>query len=188
MELKELPLVDPEATSPIDTTPTTIKNPAPCLPSMTRRPSKAIFQHSLTHAMEFTALWIPLWDDDDKDLDSDGGFWKAYTPAGVGSRVNDIWSPMSMVLLDVILGHVLDNLVYRFSDTGFWACFKGRVSFWQRTRLCENTPETATVSNQSSGCHSPRPINQQIATALYIVGASGRGAERAVRLGFNSRV
>ena len=38
---------------------------------MPSQSSKAILQHSLTHAIEFTALQILLWDDDDLDLDLD---------------------------------------------------------------------------------------------------------------------
>ena len=43
-------------------------------------------KHSLTRAMEFAALRIPLWDDGE-DLDSDVEFWRSRTPAGVGSIV-----------------------------------------------------------------------------------------------------
>ena len=36
---------------------------------MPRRPPKAILQHSLARTMEFTALRILLWGDDDDDSD-----------------------------------------------------------------------------------------------------------------------
>ena len=78
--------------------------------------------------------------------------------------------------------HVLNNLIYRFLDTGFRACFRmGRALFWRLIHLCENIPEAATIFLQNGGVHAPtpRPIYQQIATALYILGASGGGAERA---------
>ena len=61
-------------------------------------------------------------------------------PVGVSSNVDDIWFLVSMALLDAILGHMCSsNLVYRFSDTGFQACFRlRRASFWRLVRICEN--------------------------------------------------
>ena len=79
--------------------------------------------------------------------------------------------------------HLPDGLVYRFSDAGFWECFKmGRSSFWRLIHLCEK-PEAATIFHQNGGAQAPapgpppRPIYRQISTALYIFG--GGGAERA---------
>ena len=59
-------------------------------------------------------------------------FWKTSMPAGVRSKVNDIWLLVSKALLDVVLGPR--------------ACFRmGRASFWQLIHLCENTLEAATI-------------------------------------------
>ena len=55
----------------------------------------------------------------------------------------------------------------------------GRASFWQFIYLCENTQQAVTIFQQSDEGRPPRPIYQQIATALYILGTSGGGAERA---------
>ena len=62
--------------------------------------------------------------------------WRTCMPTRVGSKVNDIWLLVSMALLGIILGHVLNSLsMYLFSDTGFQACFRlGRAA----TRLCES--------------------------------------------------
>ena len=56
----------------------------------------------------------------------------------------------------------------------------GRASFWQLIHLCENTLEAAAIFRQNSEVLlPPHPIYQQVATAPYILGANGGGAERA---------
>ena len=147
---------------------------------MPRRTSKAILQHSLAHTMEFTALQILLWDDEDCNdvefLEDLYACWSGLqsqrymVPREQGSAGHDSGT------------RVLNNLIYRYSDTAFQACFgMGRVSFWQLIHLYENTPGAATIFHQNGGGNTPppRPIYQQIATALYILGSSGGGAERA---------
>ena len=134
---------------------------------MPRRSPKDILQHSLARTMEFTALRILPWGDDDDDSDVEDLYacWsklrsqRYMTPREHGSAGR----------YSACATHVLNNLIYRFSDTGFRACFRmGRASFWRLIRLCENIPEAATILHQNGVVHAPtpRPIYQQIATAL----------------------
>ena len=86
-------------------------------------------------------------------------FWKTCMPAGVGSKVNDKWLLVSMALGRHAGAHVFNNLIFRSSETGFRACFRmGRASSWQLIHLCQNTPEAATIFQQSDGGRPPRPI------------------------------
>ena len=63
---------------------------------------------------------------------------------------------VSKALLDITVGHVLNSLIYRFSDTAFQACFRmGRASFWRLIRLCENTPGAATIFHRNGGANTP---------------------------------
>ena len=56
----------------------------------------------------------------------------------------------------------------------------GRASFRQLIHLCENTLEAAAIFRQNSEVLlPPRPIYQQVATALYILGDNRGGAEIA---------
>ena len=45
------------------------------------------------------------------------GFWETYVPAGLGSKVGDIWSLVNKALLGVALGHTCSTI----SSTDFQA-------------------------------------------------------------------
>ena len=115
---------------------------------MPRRPSKAILQHSLARTMEFTALRILLWGDDDDDTDVE--FLEDLYACWSKLRSQRYMAPRehgSAGRHSACATHVLNNLIYRFSDIGFRACFRmGRASFWRLIHLCENIPEAATIS------------------------------------------
>ena len=149
---------------------------------MPRRPPKAILQHPLARTMEFTALRIlqVLWGDDDDD--SDVEFLEDLYACWSKLRSQRYMAPREHGSAGRHSACATHVLIYRFSDTGFRACFRmGRASFWRLIHLCEDIPEAATIFHLNGGVHAPtpRPIYQQIATALYILGASGGGAERA---------
>ena len=77
-------------------------------------------------------------------------------PAGAGPKVDDIGFLVRKALLGVILGHALNSLIYRFSDTAFQAHFRTeRASFWRLIRLCENTSGAPTVFRQNGGANAP---------------------------------
>ena len=130
---------------PFDTTPTTIENPSPYLPSTPRRTSKAILQHLLARTMGFPApriLWRRLGLGCVEFLEDLHACWSGF-------KSQRCRAPRSMALLDVILRHIC---IYRFSETGLRACFRiGRASFWQFIRLCESTQEAATIFHRSAG-------------------------------------
>ena len=128
---------------------------------MPRRSSKAILQHSLTRAMEFTTLRILLWDDDE-DLDSDVEFLENLYACWSGLKSQRYMAPHENGSAGRYSGtHVLNNLIYRFSETGLRACFRmGNAAFWQFIHVCETTPEAAAIFYQSDGGRPPRPIHQ----------------------------
>ena len=120
---------------------------------------KAILQHSLVRTMELTALRILLWGDDDDD--SDVGFLEDLYACWSKLRSQRYMTPRehgSAGRHSACATHVLNNLIYRFSDTGFRVCFRmGRTSFWRLIHLCENIPEAATIFHQNGGVHAPTP-------------------------------
>ena len=119
------------------------REPCSIFANMPRRSSGAILQHWLAHTMEFTALQILLWDDEDcNDVEFLGDLYACWN--GLKRRY--------MVLREQGSGgshsgiHVLNSLIYRFLDTAFQACFRmGRTSFRQLIHLRENTPRAATI-------------------------------------------
>ena len=95
--------------------------------------------------MEFTTLQILLWDDD--DCDDDVEFLVDLYACWIGLKSQRYMVPLEHGSAGRHSGiHVLNNLIYQFSDAGFRACFRmGRASFWQLIQLCENTPEAAVI-------------------------------------------
>ena len=86
-------------------------------------------------------------------------------PVGVGSKVNDIWLLVSKAPLDIIPGHMCSTT----SSTNFPKQRFRHVLEW----------DAHPSGNGGGNTPQPRPIYQRIATALYILGFSGAGAERA---------
>ena len=97
--------------------------------------------------MEFTALQILLWDDDDEDLDLNVEFLEDLYACWSGLKSQRYMAPREHASAGRHTGtHVLNNLIYRFSETGLRPCFRmGRASFWKLICLCENTQQAATI-------------------------------------------
>ena len=113
--------------------------------------------------MEFTALRILLWDDDDcNNEDEEVEFLEDLYACWIGLKSQRYMVAREQGSAGRHSGtHVLNNLIYQFSDTAFQACFRmGRASFWRLIHLCKNTSEAATIFRQGS-VPSPRPIYQQ---------------------------
>ena len=128
--------------------------------------------------MEITALRI-LWDDDDEDLDLDVEFLEDLYACWSGLKSQRYMAPREHGSSGRHTGiHVL--------KPPHLLIFGNRVPGMDGIRLallhpCENSPEAATIFLQSDGGRPSRPTYQQIATALYILGASGGGAGKIGR-------
>ena len=89
------------------------RDPRSMFANMPRRSSKAIVQHSLIHAMEFTALRILLWDYDDEDSDLDVEFLEDLYACWSGLKSQRYMAPREHGSAGRHTGtHVLNNPIY----------------------------------------------------------------------------
>ena len=144
---------------------------------MPRRSPKAILQHSLARTMEFTALQILLWDDDDCNEDDVEFLEDLYAlksrryiiarEQGSAGRHfgTHVLTTSSTDFQTQGSGHVLEWDVHPSSDL-----FISARIHWKRQRSLIRIVEL-----------NPHQVRyyQQVATALYILGSSGGSADRA---------
>ena len=81
---------------------------------------------------------------------------------------------------------ILDNIIHGFSDDRFLVMFRmHRPSFWQLVKILEEAGgagywdgrEAAYNAGRRPGGRPPRPVYQQVAVTLYMLGKAGSGAE-----------
>ena len=73
---------------------------------------------------------------------------------------------------------ILDDIIYRFSEERFLMMFRmQRPSFWQLIKVLQDAGKADYWDKRdpATGGRPPRPIHEQVAVALYMLGRAGGG-------------
>ena len=136
---------------------------------MPRLPSKAILQHT----MEFTALQILLWDDDDCN-DEDMEFLEDLYACWSRLKVDDIWFLVRKALLGAILGYMCSTTL----STDFQIQHSRHVPEWD-VHPSGNLFIFARTHRERQQSFIRMVESAPPNHVQYILGSSGSGAERA---------